>query len=119
MIGAASKLHPALASREADAESLPFNDGCFDAVTINFGLHHSAFPLRALAEARQVLRIGGHLDFTVRRVRCAGHGPHEARISASLSLSARICAQAGRSPTPGPAVLRKRGCNPTLDDDRE
>ena len=65
MIAQASRLHPELPFREADAEALPLPDGLFDAVVINFGVHHFPFPLQALREARRVLRPGGRLAFTV------------------------------------------------------
>ncbi len=65
MIAEATRLHPELAFREADAEALPFDDESFDAVVINFGVHHFPFPRRALSEAHRVLRAGGRVGFTV------------------------------------------------------
>ena len=65
MIAEARQLHPALQFREADAEALPFPDCAFDAVVINFGVHHFPFPLRALREAHRVMRPGARLAFTV------------------------------------------------------
>jgi demethylmenaquinone methyltransferase / 2-methoxy-6-polyprenyl-1,4-benzoquinol methylase len=44
---------------EANAESLPFADGGFDAATIAFGIRNVPRIERALAEAFRVLRIGG------------------------------------------------------------
>ena len=38
MVAEASRRHPALRFLEADAEALPFPDGMFDAVVINFGV---------------------------------------------------------------------------------
>lgn len=51
------------------AERLPFDDGSFDAVVLSLVLHYLSEPdaLRALAEARRVLRDGGRVvvvDFT-------------------------------------------------------
>ena len=65
MVDTATRRYPALSFRQSDAEALPFADGLFDAVVIGFGVHHFPFPLRALAEARRVLRTGGRLGFTV------------------------------------------------------
>jgi len=65
MVDAATKRFPQLIFRQADAEALPFADHTFDAVAIGFGVHHFPFPVRALAEARRVLRVGGRLGFTV------------------------------------------------------
>ena len=65
MVDAATRRYPALSFRLADAEALPFADNTFDALVIGFGVHHFPFPLRALAEARRVLRTGGRLAFTV------------------------------------------------------
>lgn len=65
MLAQARRIHPALRFEQADAEALPFADAAFDAVVINFGVHHFPFPLRALSEARRVLRPTGRLAFTV------------------------------------------------------
>ena len=65
MVDEAKKRYPALSFRQGDAEALPFADNTFDAVAIGFGVHHFPFPVRALAEARRVLRTGGRLGFTV------------------------------------------------------
>jgi demethylmenaquinone methyltransferase/2-methoxy-6-polyprenyl-1,4-benzoquinol methylase len=45
---------------EGNAESLPFPDRSFDAVTIAFGIRNVPRIAAALAEARRVLAIGGH-----------------------------------------------------------
>ena len=50
--------------REGWAESLPFEDGEFDAVVCCSTLHHIREPLRALQEMRRVLRPGGWLTIT-------------------------------------------------------
>ena len=56
--------HPGLRFEEGDAEMLPFDDGSFDAVVSNFGIHHVSSPIRALGEAHRVLRPGGQVAFT-------------------------------------------------------
>jgi len=65
MVAVARTRFPEVEFRQADAEALPFADGSFDGVVIGFGVHHFPFPVRALAEARRVLRTGGRLAFTV------------------------------------------------------
>ncbi len=45
---------------EGNAESLPFADRSFDAVTVAFGIRNVPRIAAALAEARRVLAIGGH-----------------------------------------------------------
>ena len=44
---------------QLDAEALPFPDGCFDCVTIGFGLRNLTHKERALGEMHRVLRPGG------------------------------------------------------------
>jgi SAM-dependent methyltransferase len=64
MLEKARALHPGLPLVAGDAEALPFAAGAFDAVVANFGIHHAADPVRALKEARRVLRPGGRIAFT-------------------------------------------------------
>ena len=45
----------------ADAQALPFGNAQFDRVTSRFGVMFFPHPVRALAEARRVLRPGGHV----------------------------------------------------------
>jgi SAM-dependent methyltransferase len=59
MLARASERYPALEFRRATAESLPFPDGVFDAVSGNFLLPHLARPERAMTEFVRVLRPGG------------------------------------------------------------
>jgi ubiquinone/menaquinone biosynthesis C-methylase UbiE len=47
--------------RQADATSLPFDDGSFDAVLSWIMLHHTMAWEKALGEAARVLRPGGRL----------------------------------------------------------
>jgi demethylmenaquinone methyltransferase / 2-methoxy-6-polyprenyl-1,4-benzoquinol methylase len=52
---------PQLSFVAADALRLPYIDGCFDAVTISFGLRNVEDPTAALREMRRVTRPGGML----------------------------------------------------------
>jgi ubiquinone/menaquinone biosynthesis C-methylase UbiE len=65
MVAEARKLHPDVDFREGDAEALPFGNGLFDAVVMNFGILHLGRPDHALVEAHRVLRAGGKCAFTV------------------------------------------------------
>ncbi len=51
--------------RQADAQSLPFADGAFEAVVCQFGVMFFPDKARAFAEARRVLRPGGCFLFSV------------------------------------------------------
>jgi ubiquinone/menaquinone biosynthesis C-methylase UbiE len=46
---------------QADSESLPLADGCFDVVTCANSFHHYPNQTRAVAEMHRVLRPGGRL----------------------------------------------------------
>ena len=65
MVAQGRRLHPRIEFEVADAEALPLPDAAFDAVGINFGVHHFPFPVRALKECLRTLRPGGRLAFTV------------------------------------------------------
>ena len=52
-------LHRGLAFQQVNAESLPYADGSFDAVTMAFGLRNVTDKDAALREMRRVLRPGG------------------------------------------------------------
>jgi SAM-dependent methyltransferase len=56
--------HSGIRFEEGGAEALPFAEGSFDAVVANFGIRHVPNPVRALSEARRVLRTGGRTAFT-------------------------------------------------------
>jgi ubiquinone/menaquinone biosynthesis C-methylase UbiE len=51
--------------RQADAQSLPMQDRCFDAVVCQFGAMFFPDKPRAFREARRVLKPDGHFIFTV------------------------------------------------------
>jgi ubiquinone/menaquinone biosynthesis C-methylase UbiE len=65
MVALASRLHPALDFRVANAEALPFPDDSFDAVVGNFAMLHLARPELAVAEFARVLAPGGRVALTV------------------------------------------------------
>jgi ubiquinone/menaquinone biosynthesis C-methylase UbiE len=65
MVEMARSQNPGIEFREGDAAELPFKDGSFDAVVMNFGMLHLAQPERAVAEAFRVLCPGGRYAFTV------------------------------------------------------
>lgn len=46
---------------QADALSLPFADGCFDCVTVAFGIRNVAEPVLAFTEMRRVVCPGGRV----------------------------------------------------------
>lgn len=61
MLGEARRRHPELEFVHGDAETLPFPDERFDAVTISFGLRNVQHPQLALAEMYRVLVPGGRV----------------------------------------------------------
>jgi SAM-dependent methyltransferase len=65
MVALASRLHPRLDFRVANAEALPFPDNSFEALVGNFALLHFARPELAAAEFCRVLVPGGRLALTV------------------------------------------------------
>jgi demethylmenaquinone methyltransferase / 2-methoxy-6-polyprenyl-1,4-benzoquinol methylase len=61
MIERARRKSEAVAWVEGDALSLPFEDGCFDAATVGFGVRNVADLEGALRELARVLVAGGRL----------------------------------------------------------
>ena len=61
MLQVGKQRRPELSFVAADALRLPYADGCFDAVTISFGLRNVEDPAAALREMRRVTRPGGTL----------------------------------------------------------
>jgi SAM-dependent methyltransferase len=72
MVERASARYPAIEFVNGDAHALPFAEAAFDAVTMNFGIHHVADPDAVFREGRRVLRAGGRYAFTS----WAGGGDH-------------------------------------------
>jgi len=65
MVAIAKQMFPEIRFKRGDAHNLPFEDGSFDRVLMNFGLLHVSHPEKACAEARRVLKPGGKFGFTV------------------------------------------------------
>jgi len=65
MVAEARRKYPGIEFQVGNAEALPFPDGSFDAVVMNFGMLHLGQPDQALVEAHRVLRPGGRIAFTV------------------------------------------------------
>ncbi len=65
MLAKAREVNPTIEFVPGSAEALPFNDGEFDAVVMNFGILHLAEPEKAINEAFRVTRQGGSYGFTV------------------------------------------------------
>lgn len=63
MVELAAKLNPDCAFREASVESMPFEDGAFDALVCAFGIGHFPDPPAAVAECARVVRAGGMCAF--------------------------------------------------------
>lgn len=63
MVKVARELYPHIEFQEANAEHLPFDAETFDAVLVNFAIHHFARPEQACADIRRVLKPGGRFVF--------------------------------------------------------
>jgi len=64
MLELAAKLNPECTFREASVESMPFEDGAFDALVCAFGIGHFPNPPAAVAECARVVRPAGVCAFT-------------------------------------------------------
>lgn len=91
MVELASRIHPGIEFREADAERLPFGAGSFDAVAANFLLGHLARPEPSALELARVLKSGGFLALSWWDV------PERARI---LGVFVDAVKEAGAVPPP-------------------
>jgi len=65
MIAIAKSMYADIDFIEADATALPLERCSFDAVIVNFGVHHFENPARAFAEFNRVLKPFGRLAFTL------------------------------------------------------
>ena len=59
MLELAAKLNPGCTFREASVDSMPFEDGAFDALVCAFGIGHFPDAPTAVAECARVTRVGG------------------------------------------------------------
>ncbi len=112
MLGVARARHPGIAFDEGDAEALPYDDGAFDAVVSNFGIHHVPRPGGALRQAHRVLRAGGTIAFTI------WAAPSE-NVAWKLVFDAiRRCGDmsASRAPAPGGGFGTPADCEGALHD---
>lgn len=92
MLESARRAWPDVDFRRADAYALPFEDGAFEAVVINFGILHIGEPERVVVEARRVLVPGGRMAMTVW---------DEPGRSALFGLVHAALADVGAAPPPG------------------
>ena len=65
MVAIAKRMFPEIQFTQGDAQDLPFEDGRFDRVLMNFGLLHVSHPEKACVEVCRVLKRGGKFGFTV------------------------------------------------------
>src|SRR4029078_2021598 len=65
MVAIAKRMFSEIQFKQGEAQDLPFKDGSFDRVLMNFGLLHVSNPERACAEACRVLKPGAKLGSTV------------------------------------------------------
>lgn len=82
----------------ADLEEVPFDDACFDVVTGFNSFQFAANPVRALEQARRVVRPGG-------KVVVMTWGPPEGMEAAAIVASLRSLLPAPPSGAPGPFAL--------------
>ena len=101
MVELASRMHPTIEFRQADAERLPFDGGSFDAVVSSFILGHLARPEQAVVEMARVLKPKGFLALSWWDV------PERARIPGVFVDAVK---EAGATPPPdlppGPPMFR-------------
>ena len=100
MVELAAERYPGVKFQQGDAESLPFPEASFDAVTMNFGVLHLENPDRALVEAYRVLRPSGRFAFT------AWTAPEQARGYGVVLDAIRKFGRSEVGLPPGPPFFR-------------
>jgi ubiquinone/menaquinone biosynthesis C-methylase UbiE len=63
MVKLASELNPNIEFKEANVDDLPFDSNSFDAVLVNYAIHHFARPDQGVKEIYRVLKSGGRFVF--------------------------------------------------------
>lgn len=89
-----------------DVYELPFDDDVFDVVFAHQVLQHLAEPVRALREARRVVRPGGLVAARDADYGTMVHDPHEPRIDRWLDLYHRLARANGGEPDAGRMLAR-------------
>jgi ubiquinone/menaquinone biosynthesis C-methylase UbiE len=99
MVALAQASYPDADFVTGDAHALPFDDGSFDAVTMNFGIHHVTDPELVFTEAARVLRPKTAYAFT-----SWARAPDHAPIAIAETVVEPLAEPAGLPP--GPDFLR-------------
>ena len=112
MLESARELAPGIEFLRADAETLPFADGAFDAVTCGLGVSHFADPEAGLREIARVLHSGGRFAASSwaasTRLPTDGIGTVLDRCGAP-AVSASVDEETWEGAERGHAILRRAG----------
>ena len=101
MLQLAARLNPECIFREASVDSMPFEDGAFDALVCAFGIGHFPDPPAAVAECARVVRVGGMCAFAWWDV------PRKTRSTACCSRPSKRLTRSLRLDLPaGPPLFR-------------
>jgi SAM-dependent methyltransferase len=111
MLAEAQTRFASIAFDHGDAEALPYEDGRFDAVVSNFGIHHVPQPALALAEAHRVLRPGGRFAFSI----WAGHDVNIAWKLLFDVLGRHGDPRASAAPPPGGGFATAGDCSRAME----
>lgn len=112
MLAEARRRFPAISFDFGDAEAPPYEDGCFDAVVSNFGIHHVPRPALALAEVHRILRPGKKFAFSI----WAGHDENTAWKLVFDAIGRHGDLRASAAPPPGGGFATAADCLHALED---